>query len=239
MQVSEVQKLCGFLNFLCKCDIPGRVFLRRMYLCGNNLLPHHHVKLSTENKLDLMMWKNFLEHPAVVYRPFMEVNELTSELIDMYSDSSRNFSLGFGAYCGSEWTSAQWDRRFMEKYEPSIEFLELYAVTVAVLNWICLFQNRRITLFCDNQAVVNMINNSASKCKRCMVLLRLIVLEGLIQNVRINAKHVKTNDNGKADALSRLDFKRFWRLVGTQKMNRHSSLIPEILWPMTKIWWES
>ena len=70
-----------------------------------------------------------------------------------------------------------------------------------------------------------------------MVLLRMIVLEGLIQNVRISAHHVGTKQNGKADALSRLDFKRFWRLVGDTPMNDNPSNIPQILWPMEKVWW--
>ena len=42
-----------------------------------------------------------------------------------------------------------------------------------------------------------------------MKLLRLVVLEGMVYNVRISAKHVGTKQNGKADAMSRLDFKRF------------------------------
>ena len=54
-----------------------------------------------------------------------------------------------------------------------------------------------------------MINNTSAKCKHCMKLLRLVVLEGMVYNVRISAKHVGTKQNGKADALSRLDFKRF------------------------------
>ena len=167
----------------------------------------------------------------------MDFAELTSHAIDMYSDASRNFELGFGAYCGPEWTYAQWDKEFMERCEPSIEFLELYAVAVAILNWIKLFRNKRITLFCDNEAVVHMINSSTSKCKRCMVLLRMIVLKGLVQNVRIAARHVGTKLNGKADALSRLDFGRFWRLVGDNSMNDTPSGIPQELWPMGKVWW--
>ena len=164
VKVLEVQKLCGFLNFLCKCIIPGRVSLRRMYICGSNLQPHHHVKLTAENKLDLLMWRSFLEHPSAICRPFLDCNEFMSQVLDMYSDASRNFELGFGAYCGPEWTFAQWNRRFMERCEPSIEFLELYTVAVAVLNWIKLFNNKRVTLFCDNEAVVHMINSSTSKC---------------------------------------------------------------------------
>ena len=30
--VYQIQKLCGYLNFLCKCIIPGRAFLRRTYM---------------------------------------------------------------------------------------------------------------------------------------------------------------------------------------------------------------
>ena len=59
------------------------------------------------------------------------------------------------------------------------------------------------------ETVVHMINNTSAKCKHCMTLLRLVVLEGMVYNVRISAKHVGTKQNGKADALSRLDFKRF------------------------------
>ena len=103
----------------------------------------------------------------------------------MYSDASRNFHLGFGAYCGSEWSVGQWDYEFCERYQPSIEYLELYAVTVGVLNWLKLFKNMKIVLFCDNEAVVSMINNSSSKCKNCMVLIR--ILEGLVCNTRIFA----------------------------------------------------
>ena len=48
---------------------------------------------------------------------------------------------------------------FVDLHDPSIEFLELYAVTVAVVTWIYRFRNRRIVLFCDNQAAVAMINS--------------------------------------------------------------------------------
>ena len=237
-KVHEMQKLCGFLNFLCRAVVPGRVFLRRMYTCtsGNKLKPHHHIKLTQENKLDMCVWRRFLENPEVVARPFIEFNEqiLTTLDIDMYSDASRNFELGYGAYCGPEWSFGQWDHKFMTTHEPSIEYLELYAVTVAILNWIKLFKNKRVCLFCDNEAVVHMINNSASKCKHCMVLLRLIVTEGMTHNVRITAKHVGTKVNAKADALSRLDFKRFWKLaVG---MNENPTPTPAEIWPMSKIW---
>ena len=235
-KVLEIQKLCGYLNFLCRCIVPGRVFLRHLYVSvsSDKLKQHHHVNITEENRLDLLVWRAFLTQPESVSRPFMDANVFTALDIDMFSDASRNFKLGFGVYCGSEWTYGQWNREFMEQNEPSIEYLELYGVTVAVMNWIKFFKNKEVALFCDNEAVVHMINNTASKCKNCMVLLRLITLKGLMHNVRIFAKYVNTKDNGKADALSRLDFKCFRRLGPT--MNDLPSNIPKDIWPLWKIW---
>ena len=176
--VLEFQKLCGILNFLCRCIVPGRAFVRRLYVKnskdGKVLKSHHHVKITEENRLDLLIWKQFLSHPDSHYRPFMETLGINAQQIDMFSDASGNYALGFGAYCGPEWTYGQWDKQFCEVHRPSIEYLELFAVLVGVLNWIKLFENHRIILFCDNEAVVNMINGSSSTCKNCMVLIRIL-----------------------------------------------------------------
>ena len=79
-----------------------------------------------------------------------------------------------------------------------------------------------------------MINNSSSKCKNCMVLIRMITLKSMVNNMRVFAKHVSTKLNGKADALSRLEFKHFWALDPT--MNPTMTLLPKKMWPLEKIW---
>ena len=237
--VHEFQKLCGTLNFLCRCIVPGRAFLRRLYINtskdGNRLQPHHHVKITEENRLDLRVWKQLLCNPDGYYRPFMETRSWNAMEIDMFSDASGNYELGFGAYCGPEWCYGHWDTEFCRAVKPSIEYLELFGVLVAVLKWIKLFSNKRVILFCDNESVVHMINKSSSNCRNCMVLIRLMVAESILRNVRIYAKHVGTKQNGKADALSRLDFKRFWRLAnGT--MNDAPTAIPTEIWPLDQLW---
>ena len=140
--VLDFQKLCGILNFLCRCIVPGRAFLRRLYIPNGNLKPHHHIKITEENRMDLLVWKEFLSNPDCFYRPFMDIEEWNAQQLDMYSDASGNYSLGFGAYCGSEWTYGEWDTTFCQLVKPSIEYLELFAVLVGVLNWIKLFKNK-------------------------------------------------------------------------------------------------
>ena len=60
--IHRLQKLCGFLNFICRAIVPGRAFTRRLYvhLVGNNLKPHHHIKITGEMKADLRVWSEFL-----------------------------------------------------------------------------------------------------------------------------------------------------------------------------------
>ena len=232
-----VQQLAGFLNFLCRCIVPGRAFTRRLYSLTNgnpNLKSHHHIRVNAEVRMDLEIWNKFLDHPLVFCRPFISCSKKLAKDIDMYSDASGSIKKGFGAYCGPEWIFKQWDATWFARANPSIEFLELFGVTVAVLTWIKNFKNSTVMLHCDNESACKMINNSSSGCKHCMVLIRLIVLECLINNVDLSAEWVATGDNGKADALSRLEFTRF-RTLGPD-MNLYPEEIPKEIWPINKVW---
>ena len=234
----QLQKNCGFLNFLGRCIIPGRAFTRRLYSYTTNdkLKPHHHIRINTELRADLTMWLTFLQHPSVFCRPFLDFSQvLVADEIDMYSDASGK--LGMGAICDKAWMFQMWAPDFIKKVHPSIEYLELFAVTAAVLTWIHQFKNRRIILSCNSKSVVDMINYTTTSFKNCMVLIRMIVLKGLLENVRIFAKHVKGTKNTLADSLSRNKIDYFHQLC---KEGRQMSIVPEpvpeAIWPMQRIW---
>ena len=83
-----------------------------------------------------------------------------------------------------------------------------------------------------------MINGSSSSCRNCMVLIRFIVLEGLKKNVRIFAKHVRSENNEISDALS-----RFWwgtfklkQIKQGKMMEAQKTKISSEIWPIQKIW---
>ena len=232
----EIQQLAGYLNFLCKAIIPGRPFVRRLYyLCKGLEKPHHHTYLKKGHRQDLAMWLEFLSHQSVYCRPFLDFdNVIKADQVNFYTDASRNFDLGAGGICMTEWYALRWDKEFMEQNQPSIEYLELYAVLVGVLNWIQKFANRRIIIFCDNISVVYMINRNTSTCKQCLSLIRILVLESMIHNVRIFANYVSSKNNKLADLLSRNKIKQFKKLAGT--VTNYPTSIPDRLWPMSKVW---
>ena len=196
------------------------------------LKQHHHVNLNLENRLDLTVWKTFFQNPNVFVRPFMDFGEVTSDEIDMYSDASG--VQGFGAYCCQEWTYGLWPESFLKQKSPSINYLELFGLTVGVILWIKKFKNRAVTLFCDNTSVRDMVNANSMRAKNSMALLRLVITECLVHNVKLKVKYVRLEHNGKADALSRNQLDRF-RQLGPD-MNEFLELVSTALWPPESIW---
>ena len=242
-KVKEIEKLTGLLNFLGRAVYPGRAFTCRMYCRINyqerGLKKYHHVNLNHEFRADCKVWLRFLSEEVngrlVLYRPFIDISTTTSATeIGFYTDSSAAVQLGCGGVMKTHWFFGQWEKDYVSKLKPSIEYLELLAVCIGAFIWSETMENKRILIHCDNMAVVSMINKTTSSCQHCMHLIRLLVLRSLQFNFRIFAVYVKTGDNGLADSLSRLQFERFRKLA--PNMDKFPEKLPWELWPPSKLW---
>ena len=158
---------------------------------------------------------------------------ITSKQICFYTDASGK--IGYGCFFNGKWAFREWDKVFLRKAKPSIEYLELFALTVGILTWADLLVNTRIVIFCDKQDVVQMVNNTTSGCKNCMFLLRLLVLICLQHNRRISVNYVESSKNLLADSLLRLKFEVFWSNAPAN-MELKPYTVPEELWPIQKHW---
>ena len=244
--IKQIQVLTGYLNFLTKAIYPGRTFIRRMYAKGNQykqgrrvLCQYHHVRLDNEFKFDCETWRTFLEmhEKTAVCRPMIDVERSTrtAKQLCFYTDVSAAKNLGMGGIFNSHWFFAKWEHSYIERNKPSIEYLELLAVMTGVLTWQDELNNIRMILYCDNKAVVDMINGQTSSCKNCMYLLRILVLNNLIHNRKLFARHLTSSENFLSDALSRMQFDCFWHLA-PKNMDKFPSSLPEDIWPASKIW---
>ena len=245
--VKQIQVLTGYLNFLTKAIFAGRTFTRRMYAkisqmaTGKNnvaLKPFHQIKLDKEFKLDCEIWRTFLTfyHETTICRPMVDLAKVIALVqLKFFTDASASKILGVGGVFNNRWLSAQWEPGYIETLNPSIEYLELYGLVASILTWGEHLRNARITVFCDNSAVVGMVNKMASSCKNCMYILRLLALNNLINNRRVYAHHIRTEVNELADALSRLQYSRFWKLA-PPTMNALPTPISPLVWPASAIW---
>ena len=135
------------------------------------LQKHHHIRLDLEFKEDCRMWKCFMEAGSsqATCRPFIDIQEvLYAEDMNFQMDAAKGKTLGFRASWDNRWLFGKREDGFIANYNPSIEYLELFGVTIAVFAWSRELRNKRFIIYCDNQSVVAMINNTASKCKNCM-----------------------------------------------------------------------
>ena len=251
--VRQLQSLAGTLNFLCKAIFPGRIFARRMYAKfsfktelnnGNNrkgkgivLKPHHHVRLDEEFRSDCTVWKIFLNNVNAVCRPMIDLqsSEETSHTLNFYTDASLNSRLGFGCYFFPAWTFCNWEPGWIHQARPSVAFVELYALCVGIFAWESRLQNMRITVFCDNKSVRDMVNANSSKCKHCVYLLRLLTVNNLRFNRRVFVRYVETKKNFFADSLSRLKINLFLSKA-KEGLDASPTSLPPSLWPLSKIW---
>ena len=237
----------------------GRAFTRRLYAYtaskpgAGRLMPHHHIRVTSEIRSDLSMWLTFLNSPEVYSRPFIDFSSVLSvRILNWYTDASKNHKLGFGGifdgrYFWNTWENSKYPCKrsnrglytnFIKEKDPSIEYLELYAVVASFLMWSKFVCNMRICLFTDNDSVKNMINHTTSSCKNCMVLIRILTLESLRCNTWVYSRHVRSKDNFLADSLSRLKFKEFLADVHKYKITliEPPEAMPEAIWPIQKIW---
>ena len=141
--VKELQKFAGHLNFINRVIVPGRAFTRQMYAKfsgikngATTLKPHHHVKLDKEFKMDCKIWEMFLQDITSITRLFIDISrEITSDKLFFYSDTSAKEDFGYGAIFGNRWMFGKWQENFIRDCDPSIEFLELFAVCAAIFTW--------------------------------------------------------------------------------------------------------
>lgn len=242
--VLRLQQLTGLLNFIGRAIVPGRAFTRRMYSKFSNprLKQHYHITVDRELRQDSIVWKRFLNLTGAVNRPFIDFSkDTTATELNWYTDSSRNTEYGFGCYFSGRYAFALWndsEQDFILKYEPSINFLELYAIVLSVELWCHLIQNRRVTIFSDNESAVHMINNSSSTCKSCMKLIRILTLTSLRHNTRIFLKHVPGKFNVLSDSLSRDNLPRFLKFAPKHNLAPAPEKLPPTVWPLKPEWFE-
>ena len=200
--LQELQSLIGTLNFACKVIPPSRAFLQRIINLTRGVpKPHHHVK----------MWQNFLKDwngTSLFLNPCWE----NSAELSLYTDASG--TLGFGRIFRNQWFQGKWlPHQTLNTKNISIDWQELYAIVVACYIWASVWAQKRIIFYCDNQAVVSIINSKRSKSPRIIDLVRALTLKTMKYNFYFKAVLVPGHSNDIADSISRFQQTGFRRLA--------------------------
>ena len=139
--VLKVQQLAGLFKFLSRTIIYEKIFNRNYYAKTTNknkvLKPYHHVRVDKEMCLGCGTWLTFLNEGNAILWPFIDfkANTVSADTIRFFLDASRAHHLGFGAVFENSWTFSTLKPNYIRNCQTCIEYLELYALTVAVYLW--------------------------------------------------------------------------------------------------------
>lgn len=202
--VKELQSLLGYLNHACKVVRPGRSFMRNMIaLLKVGHSPYHHVRINNSFRADIEWWKLFTES----WNGVCVIPPEASQSPDLVFHSDASGQWGCGAVFGRSWCQLQWHE---EEKEFSIAFKELVPILLASMIWGRGWRGTRVTVYCDNEAVVCMMASRSSRDPNLMHLLRCLFFVEAAWQFTLSARHIRGVANVLADAVSRNNLDLFF-----------------------------
>ena len=206
----DLESLVGRLCHASRVVKPGKTFMCRLFeaLSGARR-PHHHIRLGTAVRSDILWWHTFMGEwngVSIIPHPVPPSSVL-------WTDTSGSF--GCGAICLSltrwiqlsltRWIQLSWDRHeeSTNRGVDGITWMELLPIVLACAVWGHAWHGRRVIVNCDNTGAVAVANSGYSKAPRIMHLLRCLFFIRALYQFTVHVVYIEGSDNTWADAISR------------------------------------
>ena len=197
----ELESLLGTLQHACSVIPAGKAFLRQVIALLNVAKqPHHHIRLNKNFRADLTWWRVFARH----WNGHALISGTHKEGISVTSDASGAW--GCGAWSESKWFQLAWGEQ-SKHFQIAIK--ELIPVMIASFLWGRNWRGYKITVYCDNEAVVCVLNNRYSRDCHLAHMLRILFFVEAYFQCKVEAKHIPGTRNTLADHLSRNRLDKF------------------------------
>jgi hypothetical protein len=202
-KISDFRSLAGTLEWLCRIVLWGRPHLGYVLALIKHTNNNHFVKINAEFRRDIAWWLEALRARSSIsmqaYAPFVPTTRVET-------DAS---SFGFGAwwpatgqflhglFTPEEIKSAQ---RLKSR---STGELELRAIAIAVTTWGQAWTGQAVLILTDNQSALQAIVKRKCRVPNMRAILRHIAFVSHLYTINFHAEYINTEDNIKADLLSR------------------------------------
>ena len=201
----DLQSLIGKLQFITKCVLQSRVFLNRLLDALRSMKNQKSITLSASFKKDLKWWSMFVrDYNGVSFIPAMGWDEPD---VTFATDSCLE---GCGGICFKEYFHVAFPKSIKDQ-RLRIHHLEMLAVLVGVRIWGKYCIGMKVQIFCDNDAVVHVINSSKTKDVFLGSCLRELWLEVARHGFELRAIHLPGVENRVPDWLSRWNLGKKYR----------------------------
>lgn len=183
----------------------------------------HWIYLDAEFRSDLAWWSSFLD--TWNGHSMMEVHAPSwNPTVDFSSDASGSW--GCRAVWSNYWIQAPWREAWQS---VGITAQELLLIVIACALWGQYWAHCQVQAWCNNVAVVHILDTLTSKDPTVMHLLRCLHFICAHFDIALWARHIRGRENTQADALSRNLLQVFFREVLAAKQQTQ---IPQPLWDL-------
>ena len=200
MSKKELQSLLGKLLYISKIIRPARGFLNRMLQTLRNMSNMTRIKIDEEFTRDLNWFRVFVR--TFNGRTSFANWEGPSDIV-VHIDASL---AGLGAVCSKKFYSVHLPDHI--KALQRIVIFEMLNILIALRVWGDEWCNMRVTCFCDNRAVVDVLEDNRTKDRWLGLILREILMLQAKLNIQLKVLHVRGEANPIADALSRVHMRK-------------------------------
>ena len=197
----ELESLLGVMNHACTVIPAGKAFLRQVISLVHSVAqPYHHIRLNKDFLSDLTWWNIFAKH----WNGAALISGSHDNDIILTTDASGSW--GCGAWCGTAWFQLQWNAK---SQCLQIAVKELIPVLIASFLWGDKWRGHNVLLYCDNEAVVLILNKRYSKDPYMAHMLRTLFFVEAQFQFQLKATHIPGSHNVLADCLSRNQVAKF------------------------------
>ena len=132
--------------------------------------------------------------------PYCRHETVNHHPLEVVADVAGLAHLGWHAWLphSGYWMYGQWETELFDVLNPFIDFLELYALLVAVVTWAPMLMDHVVLFRSDNTPALYALINRVSFSNDMMLLIHYI----MTHNIKILAKHIKGTNNKFCDLLS-------------------------------------
>ena len=190
----QLQSLVGHLIYLHKCITPARLFVNRVLTTLRNAPTSGRINLDEAFYRDITWFCKFMES----YNGVSKIHTQREPEIDLYVDACL---LAVGAYSHGK----VYNKNIPICYKSvlSIVHYEMVNVIIAFRTWGHLWKDKWVQVFCDNSAVVHILNTGASRDVFLAACARTLWLLKAKYNIKVTVRFIAGTDNKYADILSR------------------------------------
>ena len=180
---------------------PGHTFLRRLIDLSTTVTNlHHHIRLTNSAHPDIQYWHSFLAiWNGISYLPLAEPH--------YFIKSDASGSWGGAAIWGCQWSHFRWPDSWQN---INIAVKELLPIVMATAIWGKEWSGQSVRCWCDNEAVVVIVNTGWCRDRHQVHLMRCLFFYAAHFRRCVLARHIAGAANSKEDTLSRSKLSLFF-----------------------------